>query len=80
MDKAALPKEAQEYISQLEAQNQNWEKKYQLLEEKLALALHRQFGRRAEKIPEQIELFDTDESATPEEEHFCRTGNPLLQA
>ena len=68
MDKAALPKEAQEYISQLEAQNQNWEKKYQLLEEKLALALHRQFGRRAENIPEQIELFDTDESQTPEED------------
>ena len=68
MDKAALPKEAQEYISQLEAQNQNWEKKYLLLEEKLALALHRQFGRRAENIPEQIELFDTDEAQTPEED------------
>ncbi len=68
MDKAALPKEAQEYISQLEAQNKNWEKKYQLLEEKLALALHRQFGRRAENIPDQIELFDSDESDTPEED------------
>ncbi len=68
MDKAALPKEAQEYISQLEAQNKNWEKKYQLLEEKLALALHRQFGRRAENIPDQIELFDTDEAVTPEED------------
>ena len=75
MDMSSLPLEAQrEFLSlkkqlaESEAQNQNWEKKYQLLEEKLALALHRQFGRRAEKIPEQIELFDTDESQTPEED------------
>ena len=75
MDMSSLSLEAQrEFLSlkkqlaESEAQNQNWEKKYQLLEEKLALALYRQFGRRAENIPEQIELFDTDESATPEED------------
>lgn len=67
MDKAALPIEAQEYISQLESQNLNWEKKYQLLEEQLTLALHRQFGRKAENIPDQIELFDPDEPDSPED-------------
>jgi transposase len=67
MNKADLPREAQDYISQLEAQNLNWAKKYQLLEEKLALALHRQFGRKAENVPDQIELFDTEETSVPDE-------------
>ena len=75
MDIASLPKEAQEEIFSLqkrltesEAENKNWELKYQLLEEKLALALLRQFARRAENVPDQIELFDTDDTIVTEEE------------
>jgi len=70
MDLASLPQEAQDYISELEnkleSQNQNWEVKYKLLEEKLALALHRQFGKSAENIPDQMELFDVPEDSSSE--------------
>ena len=71
MDLKSLPQEAQDHISQLEeqlkTQNKSWERKYQLLEEKLALALHHRFGRSSEDIPEQKELFDTEESPSPED-------------
>lgn len=74
MDVTALLKEAQEEnfalqkkLKESEAQNQNWELKYKLLEEKLTLALHRKFGKSAENVPEQIELFDSEEETPPEE-------------
>lgn len=74
MDINALPKEAQqEFLSlqqklkESEAQNHNLKIENKLLEEKLALALHRQFGKSAENVPEQIELFDNEEEAPQEE-------------
>lgn len=77
MDVESFPKEAQEYIGtlekRLETQNLNWEKKYQLLEEQLTLALHRQFGRRAENVPEQIELFDVEDEPVAEEKSIEET-------